>query len=300
MALHQFMTLREALAWASPVLAAAGIEEPRREARLLAAHAMGLPPGAVPGPDDVIDAASYESAVRRRSAREPLALITGRRGFWTLDLAVSADTLIPRPETETLIEAALALRGGDAPRRILDLGTGTGCLLLAALREFPGAFGIGVDLSPAAAALAARNAAAMGLADRAVFLAGDWAAPLHMRADLVLANPPYIPDDDIAGLMPEIRAHEPARALAGGRDGLNAYRAICAALPGVLAPGGVAVLELGAGQAPLVAALAKAAGLHHIGTWPDLAGIARAMALCRAGDRKAVTKKPFGSTEMGS
>jgi release factor glutamine methyltransferase len=297
---HQFIRLRSALAWASPVLAAAGIEDPRREARWLAAHVLGLPPGALPMPDDSIDRAAFAAVVRRRESREPLALISGRRGFWTLDLAVSADTLVPRPETETLIEAALALCTGAPPARILDLGTGTGCLLLAALHEFPGAFGVGVDLSPAAAALAGRNAAANGLAARAVFLAGDWAAPLRSRFDLILSNPPYIPAGDIAGLMPEVRCYEPLRALAGGADGLVAYRAVCAALPDLLAPGGVAVLELGAGQAGQVGALAEAAGLHYLGVKPDLAGIARAIALCRAADEKAKTKKLFGSTEMGS
>jgi release factor glutamine methyltransferase len=297
---HQFMMVGEAISRAARALAAAGIEDARREARLLAAHVLGLPPGALAGAEDPIDSAAFEPLVRRRAAREPLALITGKRGFWTLDLAVSADTLIPRPESETLIEAALVLCAGDAPSRILDLGTGTGCLLLAALCEFPVAFGVGVDLSPAAAALAARNAVAHGLGDRAVFLAGDWGAPLGGRFDLILCNPPYIPAGDIAGLMPEVREYEPQRALSGGQDGLCAYRLVCAALPGLLAPGGVAVLELGAGQAPYVAALAQAAGLHYMGTRADLAGIARAIALCGAGDTKARAKKPFGSTEMGS
>jgi release factor glutamine methyltransferase len=170
-----------------------------------------------------------------------MALILGHAGFWTLDLEVSADTLIPRADSEALVELALQLRP-PPPRpggpRILDLGTGTGCLLLALLAEWPMAEGVGVDLNPAAAALAARNAARNGLADRARFLAGHWAGALDARFDLVLSNPPYIESAAIPGLMPEVALHEPQAALDGGADGLDAYRAILAELPRLLAPGG--------------------------------------------------------------
>ena len=177
-----------------------------------------------------------------------------------------------------LSDAAKAFDGD--PWEMLDLGTGTGCLLLAALHEFPAAFGIGIDLVPAAAHLAARNAAALGLADRAAFLVADWAAPLAGQFDLILSNPPYIPTPDLAGLMPEVVGHEPSSALDGGADGLTAYRRIIARLPALLAPGGVAVLELGIGQADDVAALAVAAGLSA-DVRDDLAGIPRALILRR-------------------
>lgn len=267
------------LAEAAAQLDQAGIEAPAREARILLLHALGRPAAALLDRTEAVDAPAFAALVARRAAREPMALILGRQGFWTLELEVSADTLIPRADSEAIVEAALA--AAPAPRRVLDLGTGTGCLLLAVLSERPGAWGLGIDLSPAAAALAARNAGAAGLASRTAFLAADWAAPLApgARFDLVLSNPPYIPNPDLAGLMPEVIAHEPARALDGGTDGLEAYRRICAALPELLAPGGVAVLEVGIGQARDVAALAQARGLTHRETRPDLAGIPRAVVL---------------------
>jgi release factor glutamine methyltransferase len=260
------------LTQAAAALRAAGIEGARREARWLLEHAAG-------------DAHAFRALIARRAAREPLAYLLGHQEFWTLDLAVSPATLIPRPDSETLITAALAARPDRAAvRRILDLGTGTGCLLLAALAEFTEAFGIGVDRVPAAAALAAHNAAANGLAGRSAFLCADWAAPLAGRFDLVLSNPPYIESDTIATLMPEVARYEPRGALDGGAEGLDAYRALLAVLPDLLARGGVAVLELGMGQAGPVAALARRARycdpvLHH-----DLAGIARVAVLAFPSD----------------
>jgi release factor glutamine methyltransferase len=256
----------------------AGIDNPAREARLLLAHALGV------AGNVVLDTAghmpdTFNGLLARRLAHEPMALILGRQGFWTLDLEVSPATLIPRPDSETLVEAALAAFAGRAPGRILDLGTGTGCLLLACLSEFPDAFGVGVDISPEAASLAARNARANGLAARAAFLGGDWADALGGRFDLVLSNPPYIVSADIAGLMPEVARYEPASALDGGADGLDAYRRLAAMLPRLLAPGGVAVLELGQGQAEDVAGLAMAAGFAAPALRADLAGIPRALVL---------------------
>jgi release factor glutamine methyltransferase len=267
------------LAETAAMLGAAGIEAPAREARLLLLHALGRPGGALLDRSEAVLAPALPALVARRAAREPMALILGRQGFWTLELEVSPHTLIPRADSEAIVEAAL--EACAAPRRMLDLGTGTGCLLLAVLSERPGAWGLGIDLSPQAAALAARNARAAGLADRAAFLAADWAAPIApaARFDLVLSNPPYIPTPDLAGLMPEVAGHEPSRALDGGPDGFAAYRRIVAALPALLAPGGVAVLEAGLGQAQGIAALGEAHGLVHLGTRPDLAGIARAVVL---------------------
>jgi release factor glutamine methyltransferase len=270
------MTVAQALRHATAALAAAGIDTPGLEARLLLAHAMGLDQAALLRDRGRTAPDTFPALLARRLAHEPLALITGRQGFWTLDLEVSADTLIPRADSETLVQAAL--EACPAPARVLDLGTGTGCLLLAVLAERPGAWGLGIDRNPRAAALARRNAAAAGLAGRACFAAGDWTAALAGRFDLVLSNPPYIETSAIAGLMPEVAYHEPRAALDGGADGLDAYRAILPALPALLAPGGVAVLELGAGQAGAVAALAAG---FRTATRRDLGGIERALVLTR-------------------
>jgi release factor glutamine methyltransferase len=286
------VVIADAIRHGAAVLRAAGIDNPRLEARLLLAHALGLPVAALlRDPHASADPAGYDALLTRRAAHEPLAYIIGRREFWSLDFAVSPATLIPRPESETLIEAALAaFAHRTPPRRILDLGTGTGCLLLSALHEFPGAFGIGVDRSPDAARLAAANAAALGLAGRAAFLCADWAAPLAARFDLVLCNPPYIPTSDIDGLMQEVARHEPRGALNGGADGLTAYRQIVPCLPALLQPDGVAVLELGVDQAQAVVALAGKFGLTAI-TRPDLTGLPRAIVL----QPVSGVKKPFGT-----
>lgn len=255
-------------------------DDPRREARLLLAHALGAEPlDLVRDPNRRVSPDQFETLLIRRAAREPMALILGHQGFWTLDLCVSPATLIPRADSETVVTAALreAIR---PPGRILDLGTGTGCLLLALLSEYPDAFGVGVDRISAAAALARRNAALNGLIDRTQFVVGNWTDWLDGRFDIVVSNPPYVPEADIAGLMPEVALHEPRSALDGGFDGYDAYRSIIARLGDVLAPQGLAVLELGAGQAPKVAALATDAGFS-IRLYQDLAGIERAIVLRR-------------------
>lgn len=269
---------RTALAAAATRLGAASAT-PRLDAELLMAHALGISREALllgrlddPAPD------AFAALVDRRLAHEPVAYITGRRAFWTIELEVGPGVLVPRPDSETLIEAALAhfhAHSGDPqPSRVLDLGTGPGTLLLAALAEWPQATGLGIDASDTALGYARRNAERLGLADRAQFRRGDWAAGVEERFDLVLANPPYIGTNE--ALPPDVRDHEPAGALFAGADGLDAYRAIAPDLPRLLAPGGVAVLEIGAAQAAAVAMLVEAQGLaatlRH-----DLAGRPRAI-----------------------
>jgi release factor glutamine methyltransferase len=253
------------------------------EARLLLAHASGVTPASLLRDQSLpIVIEGFGSLVARRVDHEPLALILGRREFWSLDFEVSSDTLIPRPDSETLVEAALAaFADRTPPRRVLDLGTGTGCLLLAALSEFPAAFGIGIDCSAAAAALAARNAASLRLSDRAAFVCADWMQAVRGQFDLILCNPPYIPTCELAGLMSEVARFEPRRALDGGPDGLASYRVLLPDLQRSLTPEGVAVLELGVGQAEQVAGEARKCGLSAT-VRRDLSGIARAIALCSA------------------
>ena len=266
---------------AAATLAAAGVENARWEARLLLAHATGLDAAAlVRDRERPIEAPGFDAMVAARAGRTPLAFLLGHQPFWSLDVLVSPATLIPRADSEALVEAAIAAFPDPAVvRRVLDLGTGTGCLLLAVLTEFPSAWGVGVDLFPAAAALARRNAGRLGLEARSVFVCGDWADALQGRFDLVLCNPPYVTTGEMAGLAPEVALHEPARALDGGSDGLDAYRRVTQALPALLGPGGRGVIELGAGQQRAVARLAQAAGLDVLGARDDLGGIARALVL---------------------
>ncbi len=273
-------TIAGAVDGGAALLAGAGIERARAEARLLLGHALGLDPGMVFGhPERLLakrEAAAFERVVRRRVRREPLSHILGRREFWSLDLAVTSDTLDPRPDSETVIEAALdQVADRSLPLSILDLGTGSGCLMLALLSELPAARGLGIDASEAACRVARGNALRLGLADRASVVVGDWAEAIAARFDLVVANPPYVRRDHIAGLAPEVATFEPRSALDGGEDGLDAFRALCPALPSVLAQGGRAVIEHGAGQGDAVAALLDAAGLFGLGVRRDLAGIAR-------------------------
>lgn len=255
-------------------------DNPRLEARLLLARALGVTRNdLIRDPGRTIETTGFEALLSRRIAREPLALIVGRREFWSLDFLVSSATLIPRPDSETLIEAALAaFANRPPPRRIIDLGTGTGCLLLALLTEFRSAFGIGVDRSADAAALAKANAVQLGLTNRSCFMVGDWTHAISGRFDLIISNPPYIPEPDIETLMPEVARHEPGSALNGGADGYDAYRAIVPLLPLHLDPDGAAILELGIGQAHYLRSLARKAGFEASFRL-DLAEIPRAIVL---------------------
>lgn len=247
---------------AAALLRAAGVENPRLDARLLWEFAKG-------GND-------YESFIARRAAREPLAYITGHKEFWSLDFAVGPGVLVPRPDTETLIEELTRLYPDRAtPLSILDLGTGSGCLLIAALTEYPAAHCVGIDASSEALAWARRNLAAHGLESRATLIETDWPEEASPGFDAILANPPYIPTGAIEALEPEVSRYEPRPALDGGPDGLAAYRVLAPRISRLLKPGGHGFVEFGAGQGDAVAALMAAAGLGIVKIAPDLAGIAR-------------------------
>lgn len=281
--------IRSGLAFGAERLAAAGIPNPRAEARLLMALATGLSVETLIGyPERQIPCEpEYRRLVERRAAREPLSHLTGRREFWSLSFAVTPDTLDPRPDTETLVEAVLdRVPDRTTPLRVVDLGTGTGCLLGALLSHLPDAYGIAVDRNPATAAIAAHNLASLGLAGRFAVVVGDWGDSLRGGFDIVVSNPPYIPSGDIAGLEPEVAVWEPRLALDGGPDGLAALRQIIADLPRLLAPDGVAALEFGFGQGDAVAALAAAAGLVEWERRQDLGGHERCL-VCGTGDGPA-------------
>ena len=265
-------------------LAKAGIPDARREARLILAHALGIGTATILGyPERAVeDAGRFDSLIARRAAREPLSHLTGRREFWSLEFEVTPETLDPRADSETLVEAALAaIPDRQAPLSVLDFGTGTGCLLLALLSELPNARGVGIDIAEETLAVARRNAAGLGLAERALFAIGDWGGALAGPFDLIVSNPPYIPAGEIPGLQPEVADFEPRRALDGGVDGLDAYRRLGPDISRLLRPGGVAVLEFGLGQGDAVARLMAAEGLAPQGFRADLAGHDRCLTLAK-------------------
>lgn len=269
-------------------LTAAGIDNVRFEARLLLGRAAGLSVeqlvahGGDPAPAGVV--AAMRELTGRRVRREPMAYILGEREFWGLPFKVSPAVLVPRPDSETLIETALdLLPARERPLRILDLGVGSGCLLLTLLREYPKATGVGVDASPEALAIAEENAGTLGVAPRVRLMVDDWrqagwAGRLEGPFDLLVSNPPYIETPTIEALMPEVANHEPRLALDGGPDGLEAYRIIAAAAPGLIVPGGWALIEGGEGQAVDISRIFSAAGMSPQPPRKDLAGVERVVA----------------------
>ncbi len=269
------------LAVARQKLAHVAGENAGLEARLLAAHAWRMSAEElVFHGHETRDAARLEALITRRLQHEPIAHILGEKHFWRDVFAVTADVLTPRADSETMIETLLRLRPDHhAPLRIMDLGTGSGCLILSALREYPNARGVAVDQSSAALAVAKRNAEHLKLETRLEFLCSNWCSNLGGTYDVVLANPPYIPTADIAALAADVRGFEPHAALDGGADGLDCYRSIVQQLPSHLNPGAHVLFEVGQGQAAAVAALGQAAGFTKIDIVKDLAGIDRVVAL---------------------
>ncbi len=260
-------------------LIAAGVDTPVLDARLL------LEAGAGVGRLDIVadprralseeEVAAVRALVDRRASREPLSHILGKKAFWTLDLQVSPAVLTPRPETEFLVDVALKALSPTLPSRILDLGVGSGAVLLSVLAERDLASGIGLDVSADALVVAHANAEMLKLANRAEFRLGDWTTDFAEQFDVVLANPPYVPSIDIDALAPEVSKHEPRIALDGGPDGLDAYRAIVPRLCDWVKPGGGFAFEVGKGQARAVEALVTAAGYEVLPARADLAGVPR-------------------------
>jgi release factor glutamine methyltransferase len=301
------------LSKAASRLRAAGVDSPRREARLLLASVLGI------AQEDIVAEnvphltptmlARFDSVLERRAQREPLAYITGSREFWSLDFAVGPGVLVPRPDSEILVEEALRrFPDREAPLRVLDLGTGSGCLLLAFLWERPQAEGLGVDSSEQALGIAARNAKALGLDGRARFARGHWTKTLSGLFDAILVNPPYIAKDELEALQPEVARYEPRAALDGGEDGLEAYRQAAAGLASHLSLKGRAFFELGQGQAEAVAAILAQNGLTIEGTVCDLASIPRCLVAGAGpenhakkrigiGDTKRLGSAPLGTTK---
>ncbi len=270
------MTLRDALAAATARLAARS-DTPRLDAELLMAEALGIEREKMLLGDLEPEApAGYEPLLDRRAAGEPIAYNTGRRAFWTIELNVGPGVLVPRPDSETLIEAAVEHFGERSPESILDLGTGPGTLLLAALSQWSEAQGVGIDASAKALDYAKRNALDLGLGARARFMVGDWAEGVRERFDLILCNPPYV--ETGAPLPRDVAAWEPHEALFAAGDGLSEYRRLAPIMPGLLAPGGIACVEIGLGQKEAVTGLFATAGLK-VETRKDLAGHVRCLIL---------------------
>lgn len=277
------MTRAEALAAAQARLADAGVDTPGVDAKALLLHAESIESSSlIADPEAPLRAAeAFESSIQRRVNREPVSKIIGYRDFWAHRFAVTPDVLDPRPDTETLIDAALQTTPKDSEIRILDLGTGSGCILLTLLEEYRAATGVGVDVSEAALAVAKSNAETMKLTHRADFLVSDWFMALDETFDLVVSNPPYISTLEKTSLSPEVVDWDPEAALFAGMDGLQAYRKIADGLAAVLKPDGTAFFEIGQGQGQAVADLFKNVGFRRISSRFDLGGIERCLVVQR-------------------
>ena len=273
-------TLASILAEASQALTTTGCTEARRRARRLITSVLGFGSSELLAHLDREIAEREARHIRRLVSRvlrcEPLTRVLGRREFWGIEFGLSADTLDPRPDSEAIVEAVLRrVPERNAALRLLDLGTGTGCLLLALLSELPKATGVGIDIVMGAATTARMNAAALGFASRAWFCVGDWGKALSAQYAVVVFNPPYITRTGLAELPRAVRDYDPRRALDGGIDGLEAFRAISADLPGLLTPDGIFVTEVGIGQVDAVSAILSSAGMAIDGIEHDFAGVAR-------------------------
>lgn len=285
-------SVADALAEGRTLLAANGTESPGLDARLLLAAASGLSTSQIlaRGEAELTDTAcaSFRTALARRASGEPVARILGEKEFWGMPLRLVPATLVPRPDTEILVEAALdAVRSQRLPEDLsfCDLGTGTGAIALALLRELPQARAVATDLSGEALAAAAANAESLGFSDRIAFVRADFTAGPAGPFHLVVSNPPYVRSGDIAGLPREVRDHDPLLALDGGADGLGAYRALASRFPGLIFDCGVAAFEVGEGQSDAVSALLGEAGLQHLETRFDLAGTPRVVVAMRQSAR---------------
>jgi release factor glutamine methyltransferase len=272
-------------------LAAAGIEDARSDAWLMLAAVTGRSRAeliaGIPLALSRAEERRLEALAARRLAREPMAYILGSREFWSLAFEVGPAVLVPRPESETVVEMALAtIANRTAPLRILDLGTGSGCLLLAVLSELPHASGLGTDCSAAALAIAKNNARRLGLAERAEFREGDWGRGLAGPFEILICNPPYVARIDAENLAPEVRAFEPEEALFAGPDGLLAYHALAPDCARLLAKEGMAFLEIGQGQGAAVERIMRRHGLRLVASRPDLAGIERCLIFRRVASRR--------------
>ena len=284
-------TIGETIKNAAQYLASAGIDEARQDAQILMGHVRGQDRIALIANSRAslthTELRCFQTLIERRAKREPTAQILGTKEFWSLDFVIDSSVLCPRPETEGLVEAALdglasQRQGKGSSLRMLDLGTGSGCLLLALLSEYERAFGLGVDVSARALSIAKTNSERLGLAARSHWLCGSWGAALEGCFDLIVSNPPYIARRDADSLAPEVKDYEPEAALFAGDDGLGAYRAMAGDLHRLLAPFGVACLEIGFGQASEVEGILAHAGLETIEKRPDLAGIDRCLVLARS------------------
>ncbi|KMW56735.1 Protein-N(5)-glutamine methyltransferase PrmC [Candidatus Rhodobacter oscarellae] len=267
------MTLREALAWATSELRAAGIATPERDARALVAKVRGIDPMQLSlMPDEPLgstaDQRRLDECLTARKQGMPVSKIIGRRAFWKHDFLITTDVLDPRPETEILVELALQ----EPFRKVLDMGVGSGCILISLLAERPEARGVGFDDSAEAVLIAGQNAEAIGVADRITLPMSDWWDDVGGRYDLIVSNPPYIAADEMGGLAPEVRDYDPRMALTDEGDGLGAYRKIAGGLADHLTPGGRVLLEIGPTQADAVSQLLRAAGLEKVETHADLDG----------------------------